>query len=367
MASRFSPCSTALTSRLRRIRSTRRLSTSAMHGSAGSRNSILVPRRSASCWATSADCLAMSHTSTGSASRVAALASYRLISSRSVSSDSNRSSWLWSSSADRAGGASQVLSREQHVGGDPDRGQRSAQLVGDVRDELALHPGQVLQLAQLLLEAGGHLVERVGQRGQVVGAADLHALVQVAGGQAQRAVRGLPDRGDHPPGHQPGDRRQQEHDGHADQQQGVLGLGQAGLLGGQREEVVELVARCRRRHRRPGRARAGGRPWSWSSARPTGGPPSCWSGPGWRAAAARPARTPRSGRRCTRGRPGTDGQRDHDRVVPARLPARRLELEMRHVPHQLAPRPGVTPRRGCPRPPKADRADVVGRLLLAAR
>ena len=39
--------------------------------------------------------------SAGSASRVAALASYRLISSRSVSSDSNRSSWLCSSSADR--------------------------------------------------------------------------------------------------------------------------------------------------------------------------------------------------------------------------------------------------------------------------
>src|SRR5215472_14002906 len=99
--SRPSPCSTALTSRLRSIRSTLLRSTSATHGSAGSLNSILEPRRSASCWATSAELRTRSQTSTSSASRVAAFASYLLISSKSTSRDSNLPSWLSSNSAER--------------------------------------------------------------------------------------------------------------------------------------------------------------------------------------------------------------------------------------------------------------------------
>ena len=101
-----SPCSTALTRMLRRMRSTRRRSASAKQPVAGSRNSMRLPRRSASCCASSAERRTRSHTSTSSASRVAAPASNRLISSRSTSSDSNRSSWLCSSSTDRPAAAS---------------------------------------------------------------------------------------------------------------------------------------------------------------------------------------------------------------------------------------------------------------------
>ncbi len=50
----------------------------------------------------------------------------------------------------------------EHVGRDPDGGQRRAELVGDVGDELALHLRQVLQFADLLLEVGGHVVEGAG-------------------------------------------------------------------------------------------------------------------------------------------------------------------------------------------------------------
>ena len=41
----------------------------------------------------------------------------------------------------------------QHVAGHPHRGQRGAQLVGDVGDERALHPRELHQLADLGLQA----------------------------------------------------------------------------------------------------------------------------------------------------------------------------------------------------------------------
>ena len=78
------------------------------------------------------------------------------------------------------GGIKVGLGLEQDVGGDPDRGQRGPQFVRDVGYELPLHPGQLLQLPELVLQAPGHVVERVGQRGQVVGAPGGHALVQIA-------------------------------------------------------------------------------------------------------------------------------------------------------------------------------------------
>ena len=84
----------------------------------------------------------------------------------------------------------------------------------DVGDEPALHPGQLLQLADLPLQVAGHLVEGDRQPGQVVLAADLHPLLELAGRQPLGDPRGHPDRGDHLTGDQPGDRAEQH-----DQQQ----------------------------------------------------------------------------------------------------------------------------------------------------
>ena len=52
----------------------------------------------------------------------------------------------------------------KHLGRHPHGGQRGAELVGDVGDKPLLHLGQRGQLRDLLLEAGGHVVER-GTRG----------------------------------------------------------------------------------------------------------------------------------------------------------------------------------------------------------
>ena len=75
------------------------------------------------------------------------------------------------------------------VGGHPDRRQRGAQLVRDVGDEPLLHAGQALELADLGLQAVGHLVERLGQPGQVVLAAGPHPLVEPARRRAARRRR----------------------------------------------------------------------------------------------------------------------------------------------------------------------------------
>ncbi len=97
-----SPCSTALTTRLRRIRSTRRGSTSAMHGTPGSWRTSSLPRRPARVVVDSTTRAATERRSVASRSSAAAPASNRLISSRSVRSASNRSISACSSSAVRA-------------------------------------------------------------------------------------------------------------------------------------------------------------------------------------------------------------------------------------------------------------------------
>ena len=96
----------ALVTRLRTIRSTRRGSTSATHGRSPARTTTTVPRRSARARVDSTTRCARSTRFTSSRSRTAAPASKRLISSRSASSISKRSSSFWSSSAARAVGGS---------------------------------------------------------------------------------------------------------------------------------------------------------------------------------------------------------------------------------------------------------------------
>ncbi len=77
------------------------------------------------------------------------------------------------------------------VGGHADGGERGAQLVGDVGDEAALHPGEVLQLLDLVLEVLRHLVERFAEAGDVVFAGDLHAFLEAAGGEAFGDARAM--------------------------------------------------------------------------------------------------------------------------------------------------------------------------------
>ena len=94
-----SPCSIALPMRLRRIRSTRRGSTSAITGWSGTATSSVTSHRPANTVSRSATCPTSGTRSVGSASSTAKPASNRLISSRSVSRSSNRFSSACNSSA----------------------------------------------------------------------------------------------------------------------------------------------------------------------------------------------------------------------------------------------------------------------------
>jgi hypothetical protein len=150
---------------------------------------------------------------------------------------------------------------EEQVGGHLDGRQRGPELMADVRDELALHVGQVFELAELGLQAGRHVVERGGQRGQVVHTEHPHAFLEVAGRHALGRLGRLPDGQHHPPGYQRGDRGQQydQRQPHADQD--ALDQQQGDLLLGEREHVVQLVVRPERHahgQRRAVSARPGG-------------------------------------------------------------------------------------------------------------
>ena len=187
-----------------------------------------------------------------SRSSTAAPASNRLISSRSASRCSNRSSSFCSSSADRAVIGSKLRPRVvQHVTGHPHGGQRGAQLVRDVGDEPALHPGELDELADLRLQRLGHLVEGHGETRDVVLAGDVHPFLEAPGGDPLGHPPRQPDRGDHLPRDEqrhPGNEHQEEDAGreqHLPQQHECL------LLLLHREEVVERVGARRRTGARP--------------------------------------------------------------------------------------------------------------------
>ncbi len=134
----------------------------------------------------------------------------------------------------------------QDVGRHPHRRQRGAQLVRHVGDEPALHPGQVLELADLALQAGRHPVERRGEPGQVVLAPHPHPLLEPARGEPLGDPRRHPHRGHHLPGHQPGDAADQDHQAERGQQQRVAHQAEGLLLLVQREQEVQLVGADRR-------------------------------------------------------------------------------------------------------------------------
>ena len=145
--------------------------------------------------------------------------------------------------ADRVEG---VLGFQQHIGGHLDRGQRGAELVRDVGHELPLQLRQLLELAQLVLQAGRHVVERRGQRGQVVRPADPHPLAETAGRQPLGRLGGMPDRDHHPAGDQRGDQGQQHDQGQPGTDQRALDQRQCLLLLDHREQVVQLVVVAQR-------------------------------------------------------------------------------------------------------------------------
>ena len=240
--SRLSAWSIALVTRLRTIRSTRRMSASTTQGARGRARTTRVSRWAASAEVMSTTRRATSTRSTSSVSSMAAPASNRLISSRSASSASKRSSSFCSSSAARA--VDRVEERPRvvhHVAGHPHRGDRGAQLVGDVGDEAPLQPAELLQLADLPLQVGGHLVERRGQAGEVVLAVDAQRSCELAGGEALGDPSGHPDRGHHLAGHQPGEAGHEQQQRHAGDEHRPRDEGERLLLLGQREEVVERV------------------------------------------------------------------------------------------------------------------------------
>ena len=137
----------------------------------------------------------------------------------------------------------------QHVGGHPHGGQRGAQLVADVGGEPALQRAELLQLADLLLDALRHRVVRLAEPGQLVLAVHRHPLVEVPVGEPLGDLRGLPHRAHHLPGDQAGDAgQQQQQDQPADDQRALHQVERA-LLGGQREQQVELQVAVRGPHR----------------------------------------------------------------------------------------------------------------------
>ncbi len=147
---------------------------------------------------------------------------------------------------EQLGGASRgrvepLTSVVQHVTGHPHGGQRCAQLVRHVRDEPALHPRQLLQLADLSLQAGRHLVERRAEPCDVVVAANVHPLLETTGGQPLRDPSGEPHRRHDLSGDQPGDTADQDHQQHAGSHEGASYQREGALLLGHREQVVERV------------------------------------------------------------------------------------------------------------------------------
>ena len=135
----------------------------------------------------------------------------------------------------------EVLARVvQHVGGHLHRGQRGAQLVGDVGGEPLLQLGEPLQLGDLPLQAVGHGVEAGGQPGQVVLAAHGHALLELPLGEPLGDARGAAHRVDDQPGdqHADADDEQRQRDPADDDR--AADQGEALLLLVEGEGVVQL-------------------------------------------------------------------------------------------------------------------------------
>ena len=203
-------CSIALTSRLRRIRSIRRPSTSAVHGP-GAWITISVPARWAN-WAWSSTTCRTIADQIDRRRREHGRTGVEPGDLQQVTEQGLEPVELVLQQLGRAGGdrVELVPGLVQHLRRHPDRGQRGPQLMGDVGHERLLDVGEVLELGDLLLQLLGHVVHRRRQPGEVVLAPHLHPVVEVARRQALGRPSGRPDRSHHLAGHQRRDEGQQD-------------------------------------------------------------------------------------------------------------------------------------------------------------
>ena len=196
--------------RLRRIRSIRRESTCARQGSGMSSWTSQPLRSNRVSWFSSTRAT-MSRRSTSSRSSAAAPASNRLISSRSASSSSNRLSSFCSSSTERlviGSNSSRVSCSRSAAIRTVVSGVRSSCETSETKRRCNRDSSSSRRICCCRLLA--ILLKETAEPGQVVGPPDLHPLLEPAA-EPLRDPPGHPDRGDHLPGDQPGDRAQQHH------------------------------------------------------------------------------------------------------------------------------------------------------------
>ena len=150
----------------------------------------------------------------------------------------------------------------QDLGGHAHRGQRRAQLVADVGGEPALQRPELLELADLRLDARRHLVVRLREPGHLVVAVDRHAFVEVAVGEPFGDVGGLAHRAHDLAGDHRRDAREQHEQDPGGERERALDQRERALLGREREEQVELQVRGPR-CAPAGRRRASGTGAAW--------------------------------------------------------------------------------------------------------
>ena len=119
------------------------------------------------------------------------------------------------------------------LAGQADRGQRRAQLVGDVGDEQPLDLRQLLPGLDLRLQGGRHLVEGARQGGDLILPVNGQTLAQASAGQALGGQRGSPNGDEHAPGHGPDAQDEHEEESRAGNDDGPGGQVDDVLLGGQ--------------------------------------------------------------------------------------------------------------------------------------
>ena len=239
---RPSPCSIALETRLRSTRSMRRESISAMTGSSGS-------------WTTSCGALARREGAVGVDGPVdggAQVAGLDLEHGR-AGVEARDLEQVGEQRLEAVELVVQQLGRARHgrleaaarvvdeVARHPDGRQRGAQLVRHVGDEALLHPREVLELGDLLLDRGGHPVEGRAEAGEVVLPLGLHALVEVAVGEALGDDRGPAHRVGHEAGHDEGDGADEQDERRAAEQEGLPDEADDLALAVHRVDEVEAV------------------------------------------------------------------------------------------------------------------------------
>ncbi len=124
----------------------------------------------------------------------------------------------------------------EHVAGGGERGERGAQLVGDVGHEAAVAGLQDAQLGDGGLEGLRHAVEGPGQVGQLVAALLRQAGLELALLEALDGIAGAPDRMEHATRRHPSDGGGQQDHHAAHRRQDVAHQGKAGEVVLEREE-----------------------------------------------------------------------------------------------------------------------------------